>query len=380
MELAANKIFRTIAANPDNYPLGNYEVYGELRVEKTPDSGLFEKTLSARLTPDVADNAVFELQDGAADFYPLPDFNPALVTGISLCTDNQVRAQFYHTESYGDPPVLQELILSSTFRILNGGLPKKYNGDFFGVDIQTLKTFLTWHPGSKRVTMDQPELLHFYAYAGIETITQRVKVYFNDNTDTIVIKQANVPVLQDRIYRIPAGYLQLELQNINPSKRIVKYDVWLTDQSNIIVADPFTYRVEEVPSSNSRFWMFTNSLGMWEIIRTEGRSTESIQVDRQVSAAYLPQGYSRFDGEFKSEVIGSQNDIDVSTGYFDSKEESLWATELMLSQKVVLLEPSARVPYIITSNSREKFTDKEYNWSLTFNARLAFNDTKYSRI
>jgi hypothetical protein len=380
MELAANKIFRTVSANPANYAEGNYEIYGELRVEKTPNSGLFEKTLSARLLPDLDDNATFELQDGASDFFPLPDFDPASVNTIQPCDDNQVNAQFFAAESYGDPAEMQALTLRSSFRILNGGLPKIYNGDFFGTFLPETKSWLTWHPGNKRVNQNQPELLHFYVPAGVSTITQRIEVFFTDGTSQVLDVETAVAVITDRIYRIPTGYHQLALQEIDPEKTIAKYNTWLVDQSNNIIASPFMYIVEPVPASNARYWMFTNSLGMWEIMRAEGKTAEDLDVERQVASTYLPQGYDRFDGELQSRVIGSAGVLSVNTGYFDSKEESLWANEIMLSNKVVLLDGSLRLPYIITTNSRPVYQDKTYNWALNFEARLAFNDTKYATL
>jgi hypothetical protein len=379
MELAANKIFRTVAANPANYDDGNYEIYGELRVEKVPESGVFEKTLEAFLTPDDDDNAVFQLQDGAADFFPLSDFNPASVTDIELINDNQVRAQFYSAESFGEPPVLQSLVLSDTFRILKGGRPKIFSGNFF-TQLQTAQKFLTWHPGNKKVDINQPEILHFYVYPDITAVTQKLKVYYSDNTDTTVDVETSVSVLEDRIYRMPAGYTNLNINAIDPEKKVVKYETWITDQSSNIVAGPFTYVLEEITSSSTRYWMFVNSLGMWEIMRTEGIAQDNFNVSRQNSQVYLTQEYPRWKGEIASDVTGSENVLEVSSGFFDSKQEALWATDLMMTDRLLLLESSQRVPYVVSSNSAVRYQDKNYNYFLRFQARLAYNDVKYGRI
>lgn len=379
MELAANKIFRTVAANPANYGDGNYEIYGELRVEKVSESGVFTKTLEAFLTPDADDNAVFQLQDGAADFFPLADVNPAAVTQITLINDNQVRAQFYAAESYGDPPVLQTLALNDTFRILKGGRPKLFSGNFFS-QMQTAKKFLTWHPGNKKVDINQPEILHFYVYVDITQVTQKLRVYFSDNTDTTVNVQANVAVLEDRIYRMPAGYSNLNINAINPAKKVVKYETWIVDQNDAIVAGPFSFIMEEITSSSTRYWMFVNSLGMYEIMRTEGIATDNFKVTRQNSQVYLTQEYPRWKGEIESNVTGSENELEVSSGFFNSKQEALWATELLMTDRLLLLESTQRVPYVISSDAAVRYVDKNYNYFLRFGARLAYNDVKYGRI
>lgn len=380
MELSDNKIFRTVQANPDNYAAGNYELYGELRVEKTPGSGLYQRTLTVRLSPNLEDKATFELQDGIADFFPLPDLDPASVTAVGMISDNQVRAQFYTTESYGDPASLKALNLTANLRILRGGVSKMFDGDFFGTYLPSSRRFLTWHPGKKRINQEQPEMLHFYAYAGITQIKLLLKVYFTDQSSQTLIKSTTTGINQGRIYRIPASFEALGVNEIDPEKQPVKYEVWLRDQSDEIIAQPVTYIIEQVPRSTSRYWMFLNSLGMWEIMRTEGKAFKSISIDREMSAGYLQQGYSRTRGEIRSRVMGSANELECSTGYLDSREEGEWAQEILLSDKVFLLENGLRIPYVITSGEYEMARDQEYKWFLRFTAQLAYNNTRFSRL
>lgn len=381
MELSNNKIFRTIPANPANYSEGNYQLYGEVRVETEPDSGTFDKTLGFKLTPNADDEAIFELQDGVADFFPLPDFNPYLITAIEKITDNQVRAQFWTAEAYGDPQVTQSLTLSETFTVLRGGLPKQLNIDFFNTYLPSSKAFLNWHPGKKRVDISQPELLHFYCYdAAITDLTQKVKVYFSDQTDQTVTKSSLSGITEGSIYRIPAGYSQLDLASIDGTKQIVRYETWLEDQDDSIVSEVKTYAVEQITKPFTRYWMFTNSLGMWEIMRAEGKSVGGMSIDRERSTHYLQQGYDRTLGEIRNRVIGSEEAIEVSTGFFGSKEESLWAKEFLLSQKVLQLTTTERIPYNILTNDYRPYQDHDYKWYLRFEAQLAYNNLNHASL
>lgn len=379
MNLSTNKIFRTVSANPANYGEGNYAMYGELRVEQTPGSGIFTRTLTTYLTPDSADKAVFELQDGLADFFPLPDFNPFAVAGMQLITDNQVTAQFYAAEAYGTPRELSGLTLRDTFKTLNGGIPKQIAGDFFANILSVSKQFLTWHPLRKRVTTAQPELLHFCVYSeAITALNLLVKVYFTDGTSETITKETVSGVVMDQIYRIPGGYTQLDLADVDGAKTVKKYEIWLTNQADALISEVRTYVVEHVTAPGTRFWMFTNSLGMWEIFRAEGKTSEQLEVERDRSSGYLPQGYSRTMGEIRSRIIGSTEEIEVSSGYLDSKEEALWAKEIMLSEKVYLLDASTRIPYVITSNQYRPYLEQDHRYYLRFTAQLAYNNTKHS--
>lgn len=380
MELAANKIFRTVQANADNYADGNYELYGELRVETAPGSSIFSRTLTMRLSPDASDKATFELQDGIADFFPLPDFNPYTTTALALTDDNQVRAQFYTAESYGDPAELQPLSLADTFRVLNGGIAKIHDIDFFGDYLPQSRQFLTWHPGRKRITAEQPEILHYYVPSGISSLSYRLKVYFADQTSQSSLISETTGIQEARIYRMPSGYTALGVNAIDPTKKVIKYEVWLEDQDGTTVAQPFTYLLDPISPPNSRYWLFTNSLGMWEIIRTEGKTTENMGLDREISSGYLQQGYVRSRGELRIRIMGSTSEMEVSSGYLSSKEEAQWAKELLLSEKVFLLTPQARIPYVILTESYEISRDQEYNWYLRFEARQAYNDIKTDRI
>lgn len=381
MELAANKIFRTVPAVPANYVQGNYNVYGEVRVEQVPGSGTFEKTLSCKLTPDADDLATFELQDGLSDFFPLPDFNPYTLPGIQKISDNQVRAQFWTAESYGDPEELQELVLSETFPVLNAGIPKQFDIDFFGSYLPEFKMFLNWHPGEKTVDLNQPELLHFYSHDPLTTgLNLMVKVYYSDQSITTVTIDTLGEIIAGGIYRLPAGYTQLGLASIDGSKTIVRYELWLTDQADAEISEKRTYLVEQISHPYTRYWMFVNSLGMWEIMRAEGKSILGISLDRDRSNGYLTQGYDRTQGEIRNRVLGSTDTFEVSTGFFSSQEEAIWAKELLLSPKVFLLTESQRIPYNITTNEYKPYQDAAYNWFLRFDAQLAYNNIKFGNL
>jgi hypothetical protein len=381
MELAANKVFRNVSAVPANYAQGNYNIYGEVRVEKTPGSGIFDITLSCKLTPDHLDEATFELQDGVSDYFPLPDFNPYSLPGIQKITDNQVRAQFWTAESYGDPEVLQSLVLSDTFSVLNGGIPKQYNVDFFEDFLPTFKAFLNWHPGEKRVDLNQPELLHFYAYhASITSLNLLGKVYYSDNTSQTTPLLSLTGITAGSIYRMPAGFTQLELNTIDGAKTAIRYELWLEDQATNIVSEVRNYILEQISRPYTRYWMFINSLGMWEIMRAEGKNILGISLDRERSTGYLQQGYDRTKGEIRNRVLGSTDTLDVSTGFFTSREEAVWAKEILLSPKVFLLTDTQRIPYNILTNEYQPYQDADYNWFLRFEAELAYNNIKHGNI
>jgi len=380
MELSANKIFRTVSANPANYGEGNYSIYGEIRVEQTPGSGSYTKTLGSKVVPDADDTAVFEIQDGLADFFPWTDFNPYTIVGFGLITDNIVRAQFYQTESYGDPPVNQTLALVDTFLSLNGGIPKEISDDFFTEILPSTKQFLTWSPLRRQVTQSQPEILHFYVYD--EAITElhlMVKLYFTDGTDSEHEITDQTGVSEEEVYRLPAGYTLLGLSVLADGKTVKKYELWLEDQSEALISEVRTYVVDQLSTPENRYWMFVNSLGMPEILRTEGKSSLSIDIQRETASNFLPNGYSRTLGEVRNRVLGTTDTLDVSTGFLSSKEEALWAKEILLSDRVYLLTVDERIPYLITTKTYQPYQDKNFKWFLRFSAVLAYNNTKYSR-
>jgi hypothetical protein len=380
MELSANKIFRTVAANPANYGEGNYSTYGEVRVEQVPGSGAYTTTLRSRVLPDADDNSVFEIQDGLADFFPWTDFNPYAVTGFSLITDNIVQAQFYKAESYGEPPANQTLSLVGTFKAINGGIPKEVDEDFFTEILPASKQFLTWSPLRKMVTQSQPELLHFFVYdEAITELNLKVKLYFTDGTHSTHTIDTQEDVSEEEVYRLPAGYTQLGLSVLAASKVVKKYELWLTDQADAIISEVRTYVVDQLSTPENRYWLFTNSLGMAEILRTEGKSALSVELQKESSSNFLPNGYSRTLGEVRNRVLGMTDTLEVSTGYLASKEEALWAKEILLSNRVYLLTVDQRIPYMIPTKSYQPYQDKNFKWFLRFSAVLAYNNTKYSR-
>jgi hypothetical protein len=82
----------------------------------------------------------------------------------------------------------------------------------------------------------------------------------------------------------------------------------------------------------------------------------------------------------RSRVLGSREAIEVSSGFLESKEEALWAKEILLSDQVYLLTTDSRIPYLITTKSYQPYQDKNFKYFLRFTAELAYNNTKHSRL
>src|SRR5690606_5478910 len=236
-------------------------------------------------------------------------------------------------------------------------------------------------PNKKRVDINHPELLHFYSGKNeITSLALRRTIVFTDKSTHTVDIDSISGVTLGSIYRMPAGFTQLGLHAYTEDKTPARYRVWLEDQEGDPVSEEREYIIEHISKPYTRYWMFTNSLGMWEIMRAEGKSGLSFNIERELTTGYLQQGYDRTKGEIRTRVLGSTEELEVSTGFFSSKEEAVWAKELLLSQKVFLLTNSQRIPYNITTSEYKPFEDADYKWYLRFDAQLAYNNLKYGQI
>src|SRR5690606_8976864 len=139
-----------------------YQLYGEVRVEQTPGSGIYTKTASYLLDPLPDLSNFFVLNSAFRGYFKAPHFNPYAVTGIEKVYHNILKGKFLRSESFGDPPVVQmPLTEVEDYVVLRAGISNSVGFDAGIARIIDGKKFLTWHPEVKTDGMYQAELLDF---------------------------------------------------------------------------------------------------------------------------------------------------------------------------------------------------------------------------
>ncbi len=329
----------------------NYQIYLDVRVEDVAASGIYASKLITAKPPE---------SDGFARFNLRPAFRgifaqdpPAMNEGnIVQLTDRIKLYKIYYGDLYDDKTVPDSLTGTNPYLVLKGGVSKRAYPtlNYLTAYLAANKKFLTWAPIEKEVDYGQEDYLNFYLYdTDLSEVNLIVKAYFDDDTteeDTIDTLSG---LAYGNLVQIPAGPLNSGAIAIDPAKNLVKYELWLTDQLDAVISEVRTYIITPYKHPRTRYYLFSNSLGGYEVLRTIGFSERSAKIEHTISEKLLPTGYDANDGQFGNGHSRKQNSTKVSTGFYSgvlSKEWLEYMQEVALSRKVFDITNGERIPMI----------------------------------
>lgn len=383
-----NPIPFDVNASPANIDQPNYCLHADVRVENPKGSGTYVSQLKMELEPDAAGVARFFLNEAFRN--ALAAHVPAAnETAIKRVTNAFARFKVYFAEKFGDDPVLQPYQVSDDMLAIMGGVQKEFfpDIDFFETYLPSKKKFLTWQPAVKKVHRLQEEYLYYYVFdaTNVTTLNLFVKIYYDDeaNTEaTIMLGSAGAPatpVVQQEIFCFPVGYVHggIQAKGPNPELAVKKYDVWLEDDLGGAVSEIRTYIVDATPAPYARYFLFLNSLGGMDTLRTVGKTSKSFESESDTHEQILETGYSLETGQYKRSFAMFYNAQEVSTGHI-TKKQADYLQDLLISGVVYEITSGKRVPVIIDTKSFRIFEDGEFRYFLRFKFRSAYNNEVYT--
>lgn len=364
-----------------NYSNNNYRVMIDVRVEDVANSGSFVSKMKAAMPPAIsAENQEikFNLRPafrGVLSATP-PNLND---TEILKLTDRAKLYKVYYGDIYDQLEEPAAWAQSSTYLVILGGVSKfKYPTiNFFYNYLPNNKKFMTWAPNNKDVDANQEDYLQFWVYQlSFTSVKLMLKVYYDDATDQTATIKTQAVTYGD-LLQLPAGPLNLGAAGIDPTKNMSKYDVWLTDQDDNVISEVRTYKLTPFKHPRTRYYLFLNSLGAYEVLRTYGFREEKSTINRVVSEKLLPIGYEPLDGQFDSGEASKQNSYKVSSGYL-SKEWLKYMQDIGLSRKVYDITDGDRVPIINMTKNVIVEQNKDNKRFVRFEFMKAYADQSYT--
>ena len=378
-----NDIYYPVTASQANINEPNFSMYLEVYIEKTYGSNNFTKELALELPPDSNDQALFRLNDafeGVFDRY-LPNAGESNIKKVTALTR---RFRVYFAEKYGDDPTLQALSESSIMQALSGGISKELAAelDFFETFLDTHKRFLTWQPNGKKVSRLQEEYLFFYFKTAPAGNKFKCKYYicYDDEAGTENLEEQatwTTGVTAGDIYSIPAGPGHGGINLYEPAKAIRKYQLFLVDGDGNQVSEIRSFQVDNFNHPNERFFMFENSLGGIDTLRTTGQGSKSSQVEFEISENILPYNYDVQQGQFRQGNYSMRNTYELSTGHL-SKAYADYLQEFLMSPKRYVLRNGKRIPIVLDTKSFEISKDRNFRYYLRFEYKNVFAEEVYT--
>jgi len=233
----------------------------------------------------------------------LPSYNQ---TAISPATQGMAQVRLKITEGYGNPLEYKKIDEPALFLAVYGGVPFQHFPSVGNLYVGTAAQYpLSWKPKKTTASKLQQEYILFLPiYASLSpTILCDIKgrVDFTDGTYSNVYYFSSVSFDKLKEYIIPCGYTQLDLGNINPAKTVKAWTIEIEDPGNTFPNIKREYTLDSrCNESRSKYFLFGNSLGGFDTIRTTTNATFGLKVEKETFQALLGIGYSAINGEFST--------------------------------------------------------------------------------
>lgn len=362
----------------------NFRSFNDVRVEDTWGSGTYTSKLKIELTPATSGAVLFQVREafrGVLRAVP-PAFNLATIAKL---TDRIKRFKHNTGEVNGTTAEPVSLTASNPQLVLLGGLSKfkwpTIGGTFFTTYLATNKMFMTWAPVVKTIDRTQEDYLNFFVYDNtIATLKVRIKAYFSDDTNETDVVLTQLDIEYRALYQIPAGASNSGVLLINPSKTVVKYELTLLNQSDVAVSETRTFLITVVKHPNTKYYMFLNSLGSFEVLRFTGQQATKESYSRDVVQKFLPHDYAAIDGEFASNNNVRIAQKNIGSGFIKDQLAAQWhdyLKDFLGSAQVYDVTDGSRYPVVITEGEHTS-EDQNYERFIRATVREAYDNDSYT--
>lgn len=360
----------------------NLRLWNDVHVEDVFESDDFESKLRFELPPNAEGQAIFYLNEAFRDVFTLtpPTQNES---NILRLTDRIKRFKCFSTtlvEDETEPPGATDESLMNL--VLWGGVSKeKFPGlNYFTEYVPANKKFLTWAPIQKEVDRTQEDYLLFWVYDQFAELKLNLKVYFDDATDQTEVVQTFTGSKYSELYQIPSGPANSGALLIDPTKNVTHYELTLLDQDDAVISEVRTYYIAQFRHPLTRFFMFLNSLGGFEVVKFTGVASTRVMISRQNIQKFLPHNYAAEDGEYEINTSTHEMASSFSSGFFKNimpREWHEYMIDFLASKRIYDVTDGSRIPVIIQS-SEHVTEDQNYEFFVRFEAKRAYNNHSFT--
>lgn len=365
------------------------------------NNGVEAKEYTIELAPDADGVVVFDLAEALdgliEEEYDITlDDSPKLtevVTGPGLenclCAHTIKPFTIQYYEVSGDPPTASTPEdLAADMAVVIGGVKWEYHPrtkyfedwvfPLFAATAPKEIPFLTWQPDTKKIYKWQHEYLYFF---NLDLTQMHLIVECFDTVQEIgtSLNIAIDDVGNYSIYRLPVGYNQLDIDSGLPDPfNVDSYRVAVVSNDGLTRYSAYrTFVIETKKYAHERFFLFMNSLGGWDTVRTTGEGEHNVDYKWTAALRKLDTDYNGLKPVRKIFNKTNQETFKATTG-FRRKSEITWMMELVNSSRAyeILNYPTDPflVPIDFTSKKLELFKDKNFLQYAQFEYQYSFDN------
>lgn len=378
--------FINLLDGTDNYltnvPRPNYKIQVDLIMETFFHSGEYETVISAIKEP--VNNKIsidFSAACNAKLDYDFPTPNQSTTTWC-----RNVMKRFYVTikEIYGTPPVEPDILVinpylelqvdtNSTFvgLLLKAGLSPRWNKSLPNLQLENYvwnyPLYLTTKIYPIRVKRHQPEFLYFSLPDAVPTEDLQVKIItkYLDGTADATSYAYNYTGLcpKGAVLCFPlnnaSGIFDTVLSTANTNVKKFIVSIVSASAPATDISPAVEYIPDFSPSRDEKVFLFTNSMGGVDTLRTFSNFEHEVEFEKEVSDRIYRTDDANHLGMYSQSQHEKTDILKVFSGW-KTKDELDWMEDLFLAKYVVeVMDIVTFMPIIITSKRYRKHKTNE---------------------
>ncbi|MDD4698042.1 MAG: hypothetical protein PHR52_10970 [Fermentimonas sp.] len=266
--------------------------------------------------------------------------------------ENRLSYTLSHTNFYEQTEIVKTFTAiidgsSFTFKVIRCGVANLADT----VSNWLRDNFLTWQPTNKQITYYSPEWITYYAQ---EACTVKLKATFPDAEQTLITLgscDSGKAFTFNLQYAVISGLLG--------QKYPTHYDVWVENLTGTRLTYIQRYLYTEQKSDLEQWFLFENSLGGLDTIRTSGDTDFAGEYDHKLSST---------DNITKEYLVDAKRVYNQNTGYLDDYERR-WLLDFFPAIQKYIYHISA-IRKIVVTDSDVKYSaaalPSSYNFSYHF--------------
>lgn len=352
-------------ASGANSEENNYRIYCEVRVELVNGSNTFEKTTSFELEPFNGE-VVFYLNSAFRKLLtatpPEPDQNTIVEN-----TDRVKRFKVFTGELFNELEEPESLVESDIYTVLLGGVNDMEYTHPPMANWITEKKVLSHLPEVTLLHTGTPFFLSYFVPSAITQLKTRATAYFADGTSNTATLKTSVAAF-GQVLTAPIGPTNGDLMDLEPTKTLIYYKIWLADQADNALSAEFTIRIHRMPVRFPRFYTYLNSLGGYDTLYCYGELIKNPQFDKVISSRFLGHNYTPLQGSEVSTRAINRSEFEQSTGYFMPDWQYV-SEEILQSDQAFYLQNEQWQPITVLDGgvqSQEKSNQKYQRFKYRF--------------
>lgn len=268
-------------------------------------------------------------------------------------------------------------VTSSLRTALRGALPaERRDIDYFRYRLEAYgqPPFLTWQPANKRITAEQPEWL-FWLCPDVEPVALTVRRTYTRQAFPLS------PQVEDETVNLGSGrgpLARLLAIPVRPRAGVDAVSVALHNPLGEALSPSVSYTV--VPATaRSRYLLFSNSLGGFDTLRTEGRLESVLEAtaDRYELPA-LPGGPAPA-AERQVFDVAAVRKLKLATGWLTGAQLA-WLQELVLAREIWEWRNGRLLPLDLTKRQVAHQSDDTPLRGLLLEFDYAYAPTAYANL